>query len=351
MSIMKTGKMVLKVIAAGIVAVTVLSVLLCVYDFLPAHVDNPRKNTDYVWPANSVWFKATEGIAYGRFDANGFNNLVVVENPDVILLGSSHMEATNVKQKESTAYILGEKLKGQYSLYNMGVSGHNIYKVCQYLPKNLELFDVVPQIVIIETSKVQLLPDRVKDVVFATVEYTKSHDGGVIGKLQKIPFFRALYHQVEGGLLDLFLPNDASTEEQENDSDDVSDFSDEESTAVDEEAYEILFSYLKNIEEKYGTQIIIVYHPSETLEKDGSISFGNIEFAEAFSTYSEKYGISFVDMTDRFEKMFYVNHHVPHGFCTGKLAKGHLNKYGHAAIADELFKEIVKLKESKELCR
>ena len=56
-------------------------------------------------------------------------------------------------------------------------------------------------------------------------------------------------------------------------------------------------------------------------------------------------------MTAKFEDMYYKEHHVAHGFCTGELATGHLNKYGHAAMADELYDEILKLEESGEICR
>lgn len=105
------------------------------------------------------------------------------------------------------------------------------------------------------------------------------------------------------------------------------------------------------MEEEYGTQILIFYHPTEKLMTDGTIFFNRNGYLEAFSKYAKEFDISFIDMTDRFEKMYYEENHVAHGFCTGQLATGHLNKYGHAAVADELYKEIIKLEEAGELCQ
>ena len=61
-------KWLLKAAAAGIAAIAILCGLLCFYDIVPVHEENKKGNTDYVWPANSVWVKATEGIAFGKFD-------------------------------------------------------------------------------------------------------------------------------------------------------------------------------------------------------------------------------------------------------------------------------------------
>ena len=345
---MKVVKEFIKFIGAGIVSIVIICGLLCFYDILPVHVENLKGNTDYVWPANSIWVKATEGIAFGRYDSNGFNNLSVVENPDIIVLGSSHMEATEVMQDETAAYLLSEKLNGKYSVYNMGISGHNFYKVCQYLPANLELYDSVPKAVIVETSTVSITQENVDEILSGTVEYTPSHSTGIIGTLQRIPFFRSVYHQAEGGLLDLFMgSSDSSAPNQ----DDLENTTISKVSELDENAYDELFSYLKQLEDQYGTQVIICYHPTEQLLEDGTVYFENGESLSMFSGFAQKYNISFIDMTAHFENMYYEEHHVAHGFCTGKLASGHLNKYGHAAMADELYGEIIRLEEAGELCQ
>ena len=338
-----------KVILAGIISIAIMCGLLCFYDIIPVHEENPKGNTDYVWPANSIWVKATEGISYGKFDANGFNNKSVVDNPDIIVLGSSHVEATDVMMDENAAYLLSEKLNAKYSLYNMGISGHTFFKVCQYIPTNLELYEKVPKVLIIETSTVKISQKDVDDVISSSVKRTTSHNTGVIGTLQKVPFFRTIYHQIEKGLLNLFMPDSDNTSKTANTVSNAEES--DEKTEIDNNAYAELFQYLKGMEEKYGVQIIIFYHPIEKLMSDGTIYFNRNEYLEAFSDYANEYGISFIDMTDKFEKTYYEDNHVAHGFCTGKLAEGHLNKFGHAAVADELYQEINRLEENRELCQ
>ena len=351
-----------KLIAAGIVSIAILSGMLLFYFILPVHEANPKGNTDYVWPANSMWVKATEGISFGRMDENGFNNKYVVDDPDILILGSSHMEATNVMQDENAAYLLSEKLDGKYSVYNMGISDHNFFKVCQYIPANLSLYDRTTKLLIIETSTVKVSQKNVDQVISASVEYKPSYSTGIMGMLQRIPAVRFIHRQMEGGLLRLFLDDSAQTENLEMDSkllqeqiqDQVQNQVPKEikgEIRIDTAAYAELFAYLKDMEEEYGTQILIFYHPSEKLMPDGSISFNNSPYLEAFREQAKEAGISFLDMTDAFEKMYYQDHHVAHGFSNGELGTGHLNRYGHAAVADELYQAILGLEEKGELCQ
>ena len=345
---MKFIKGPLKVIAAGIVSIIILCALLCFYSITPVHEDNPRGNTDYVWPSNSMWVKLTEGIAFGRFDADGYNNKKVIDDPDIIVLGSSHFEATEVMQNENAPYLLAQKLNGRYTVYNMAISGHDFYRVCGYIQSNLELYDTIPKVLIIETFTVKLSPERVDAALSSSVDRQSSYSKGIIGLLQRIPFFRSVYHQMEEGLLQLFVPglNKAVADDPE-----AIETEKEKEISVDKATYEKLFSYFKDLEEKYGTQIIIIYHPTEELMADGSVYFNRNVYPRVFKQCADKYEISFIDMTDRFERMYYEDHHVAHGFCTGKLAYGHLNKYGHAVMAEELYNEIINLEEGGELCK
>ena len=106
---------------------------------------------------------------------------------------------------------------------------------------------------------------------------------------------------------------------------------------INEAPYEQMFNYLQKLEREYNTNIIIMYHPSETLNHDGSISFNKTDYTDVFAKYAKKHGITFADMTADFLEMYENDHHVPHGFITGLIGSGHLNKYGHAAIAERMY--------------
>ena len=93
---MKIIRMAGKLILAGITAAVILSAIMFAYDILPVHYENTKGNTDFTWEPNGIWVKMTEGISFGKFDSDGFNNPQVIHNPDIVIVGSSHMEATNV---------------------------------------------------------------------------------------------------------------------------------------------------------------------------------------------------------------------------------------------------------------
>jgi len=331
----------IKIIVAGIVAIIVLSFIFTFYNLMPVHISNQNKNTDYIWTPNSHWIRMTEGISHGKFDANGFNNISVIEEPDIIILGSSHIEAVNVNQEMNTAYLLGEYLNGKYSVYNMGISGHHFAKVCQYLPTNLALNDKVPKAVIIETSTVYVDDETVKRIISGSVEFTKSYNKGLISTLQKVPYLRNLYQQIEGGLLKVFMPENKPEINDEK----------KDKAYISEEAYDKLFTYIEEQKNRYNSNIIIFYHPMETINEDGSISFENDESLHMFEKYADKHNINFIDMTEPFIKMYNEKNLLPHGFITGRIGEGHLNKYGHYAIAESLYDEITKLDEEGKLCR
>ena len=322
-----------KIILAGIVSVVILSVLLCAYSVHPIRVANPNENTDYVREPNALYVKMMEGTAWGHFDTNGYNNAEVVDAPDILIVGSSHMEAANVMQYQSTASRLSELLEGRYTVYNVGMARHRLARTFQYLERNIQVYGENLKAVVIEVSSVNLTNEILEQILSGTVYQKKTYDTGVIALLQKSPFINQLYKQLEGGLFGL----NASTSEEE--------------PAPDAEAYTELFSYLAELEAEYGVQMIIFYHPTGTLMEDGSISFPDDEALALFSENAATYGINFIDMTDAFEEMYYSEHHVAHGFANTELETGHLNKYGHAAIANALYDEINAMEEAGLICK
>lgn len=321
---------------SGLCSVIILSLIMCLYSITPVHMENPNKNTDYIWTPNSVWVKMTEGVSYGKFDYNGFNNKTVIKNPDIIILGSSHMEATEVMQNENTAFLLSQKFNGHHSVYNMGISGHDIYKVCHYLKKSIDIYKKSVKYVVIETSTIDIDSDKLDSAINQNSDFTKSYNHGIIGAMQKIPFIRIAYQQFDGGLKNIIIP-ELNKDKKNKKNNDV--FS---AVKPNPESYKKLFSYLSEIQSDYSVKIILMYHPSEEIKQDGSISFEKTKSDNDFKQCAEKYGIEFIDLSDAFEEMYIKEHKLPHGFCTGKLGEGHLNRYGHMCASNELYRTISK---------
>ena len=95
-------------------------------------------------------------------------------------------------------------------------------------------------------------------------------------------------------------------------------------------------------------QIVIFYHPTEILEKNGSIAFPHQKTLDVFARSSVANGIVFIDMTEPFKRMYNEEHHVSHGFSTGRLCTGHLNAYGHKAVAEDLAPRLEKMLEDSK---
>lgn len=332
---MKPIKTLFRTVLAGLTALAILCVLILGYYYIPLRENNSKQNTDYVWAKNTPWVSLIEGVSFGMTDADGFINKDVVENPDILLLGSSHIESMNVLQSENMCALLNDKFDGKYSAYNMGISGHTIYKVVQYLSKTLNIYQKAPKYVIIETSGVELNETEVQQALSGEVKKTRVVDTGLLYQMQKVPYFRMMYHQLDTGMLDMLADKKKANNATTNAKPEAV-----EKDEIYEKPYDEILGYLQKLEKEYDTQIIVMFHPFETINADGSISFAQAEYAEIFSKVAQKYGIGFVDMTEDFEKMYNEEHHVPHGFSTGEIGAGHINKYGHAAIADRLYRYI-----------
>lgn len=325
-------KQFIKVFLAGIVAFIVLNIIFIPYNTTPVHIENKKGNTDYVWMPNSIYMRMTEGISHGRYDENGFNNLDVVENPDILILGSSHMESANVNQNESTAYYLSKYYEDKYSVYNMGISGHEISKVLQYLPDSLNYFNKVPRYVVIETWNLDF---DVEGIINKTIKKTKSNSTGLISYLQRLPLLRTLYFQYDQGLLTkLLYGTDTNTGYESVNKTDNKDFKSD---------FRTVLNYISCIEKEFETKIMIVYHFNETLNDDGTITFNKTDNIELFELLSKEYNVSFVDASIYFEEMYKEENILPHGFVTGKLGEGHLNKYGHKAFSEAVIETIKRL--------
>lgn len=316
--------------ASGFSAVAVLNLLFAFYYRLPLHGDNLRHTSDYVWEARATWVKMTEGISWGRMDADGFNNRAVIRNPDVLILGSSHMEATNVRQNEHTASQLQAHLAehgSDLTVYNRGISGHHFLKCVKYLDENTKAESV--KYVAIETSRVAFTADEIRNFFAGKIDFTPSYTTGILFYLQRLPLFRLFYLQIHDGMLRLFLPQKARSLSAERN------IAQTESPETIRAIYEKLFSYVSM--HANGKRVIIFYHPTGTPTAAGNLVYDtDRDYLSAFSAAAQKHDISFIDLTAATDDLWRREHKTTHGFCTGTAFGGHLNRNGHAMTARAL---------------
>ena len=116
----------IKIIISAAIALTALTAFCFFYSNPPIHYATPDGPTDYRWAANRFRSQATEGFSFGKTNNEGYfntENHYAGETIDILIMGSSQMEAANVMLTESTAALLGKKLNDK-TVYNIGTSGH-----------------------------------------------------------------------------------------------------------------------------------------------------------------------------------------------------------------------------------
>jgi hypothetical protein len=319
----------IKIMSAGAVAFVSLNAFCFVYYNLPVHITSKTGTTDYAWEKYAYFSKMTEGFGHGYMNNEGFNNLedYTTQPIDILLMGSSHMEGTNVPQNKTSAAFLNQLYKGSRYAYNIGTSGHTFPHILNNIETAIQYYG--PQkYVIIEINSIQFDMRDLEKSINANLERIPSYDSKIMYYLQKIPYLRLLYLQYKNFTKsneDDVLENSIVVSDQE------------KYTAILDTA----MKKLSQISTDYGITICLFYHPHFTLNPDGSISENtNHEYLKSFENLSYKNDILFINMASIFVEEYKNTYVLPHGFSNTAIGAGHLNETGHRLVAQELFRYI-----------
>ncbi len=321
-----------KVLAAGCLAFLLLSMFCFFYSNVPIHYASPTGATEYHWQADRFYSRFTEGFAMGRTNNDGFNNLLDYtpgEQIDILLMGSSHMEAFNVSQKQNTAAFLNKLFNGERYVYNIGVAGHTLPYCVKHLDTALDTY-APGQYVLLETITLDLSPAEMDAATDGTLADIPSYTGGLVGLLQRIPLLRLFYTKYAKNAFAFGDTDDASTA----------------SAPGDTMAYaSSLASFLEKISREsaeHGVQAVVVFNPAVGISPEGSLYTKTRDDQLAlFRRLSEENGVRFVDLTDVYMYSYTQQHLLPSGFSNTAPARGHLNATGHRLVAESLYAAIL----------
>lgn len=328
------GKKVLyavKFIAAGFMACILLSVFIIFYNFTGIHIENPSNATDYIWEPNQFMTTMDEGYAWIQVDGNGYNNAYPAkgnaDQVDILLMGSSHMEAVNVMPDKNTGYLLNKQLPGLYT-YNIGISGHTIYHCVNNIRDAVQEF-APKDYVIMETSGIELSVDSMNAVLSGSYARIPSYDTGMVYWMQKlIPASKRIFNKLD--------------EWKDAENTDTNNKADSPSMEAGYQAVlsEFLAKAVKPVREN-GSKLLIFYHPETKIDENGDmIEATDTGYLQMFQEACEAQDILFVDMSDDFNALYEGQHILAHGFSNSAVGAGHLNQAGHQAIANRLEAEI-----------
>ena len=314
-----------KVIMAGIISVALLSVFTMLYSNTGVHIFNKTGATDYKWEPYQYKSNMGEGFSWLKMNDDGFNNafnLSDIDLIDVLLMGSSHMEAINVPYYKNTGYLLNQMLTGKVT-YNIGTSGHTIYHCAKNLKSAIEYYNPKSYIVI-ETDRTKLDYDMMKQVISGEFPVLQSNDSGILYRIQKMvpcfqPFYRTMKNWIDAG------SNKAKSNEPATGKNNT------------QNSYEdVLDDFIGFISENaMGRKVIIFNHPATQITNEGEIEIYKGDNSE-FQKVCQKYGIEFIDMYDAFKTQFETDNKLAHGFINTAVGQGHLNEIGHEMIAESI---------------
>jgi hypothetical protein len=321
-------KNIVKFILAGITAFGALNILCFIYYNLPVHLTSKTGTTDYIWESNAHYSKMTEGYGYGKMNNEGYNNIdnYNKQSIDILIMGSSQMEGTNVPQILTTATLLNKLFSTKY-VYNIGISGHDFPHIVNNFETAVKFYEPNGY-VIIEIGSLQFNAQALEESIKENLKRIPSYNNKIMFLLQKIPYLRLLYSQYK-----YFTGKDDDDSPQQ--SNIVSDMAGYSVTL------DAVMNKLHLVSTEHGIKTIIFYHPHFSLDNNISI-FENTDYEhlKIFERSCFNNNIVFISMANAFIEGYKKDHTLPHGFFNTAVGAGHLNRNGHKIIADELFQQI-----------
>lgn len=311
-------KTMFKVILSGIVSLVILSIFCFFYSYTGIHSENPSGATDYKWSSRQIKSTMTEGYSWIRMDENGYNSSYILSEAGVenLLMGSSHMEAVNVAQTKNSGYLLNQLLPG--NTYNIGISGHTIYRCVKNLDAAVEEYH--PTNIIIETDRVDLDVDEMQKVIDGKMGVIPSYDSGILYYLQKyVPGVKVLYNQVFD-----WISQDSRVVEMEGE---------EKPDNYDVVLNEFLSKAASSLDA--DRHLLIVYQPETRIDHIG-FYISTVGESDAFREACVAHGIDFLDLSEPFEILYNKEHILAHGFINTAVGVGHMNEAGHRVFAEDI---------------
>ena len=328
----KVLRCLVKVAAAGCVAFALLCAFSFVYYNPNSHLPASDGATDYIREPNRFYSYMTEGYSLGRADRNGFNNPGDMEDnsqsPNILVMGSSHIEAMYVLQSQSFPFQLNQMLKAEgKTVYNIAMSAHQLERCISNLESALEVY-APKDYVVIETMAITFAPDDMEALLSGTMAKLTSYDTGNWQYwIQQPPYIKLLYNQLR------------SIQKSEQVA--VTTAPKVSGQAEYQALVEKMVRLLSDTCQKYHVEPIVCFHPRLILQQDGSaIPDYSADDCALFAEACKRQDVIFVDMTDTFLRNYNEMHVLPHGFPNTELGTGHLNSDGQYMIAEEIYRVI-----------
>lgn len=136
------ARLILNFVVSSFLSITLLSLFTLCYKYNGARIYNEDNTTDYKWAPHQLCTNMEEGFSCLILDKDGFNNTfdyVKTKPIDILLMGSSHMEAMNCAINQNIGALLNSYF-GECKVYNIGISSHNLVYCFKNIGKAYEYY-------------------------------------------------------------------------------------------------------------------------------------------------------------------------------------------------------------------
>lgn len=339
----KTVGILSKYIVAAVISIVLLSLFSLIYYNPPIATQQADLITNFKYKENSKWSFMLEGFGYGMIDKQGYNNAYYTDcsQPDIVFMGSSHLEALQVPQDANCVYLLNEKFNkdnlsyNDFKCLNLGVSGH-AFEV------SLSNFEYVShkykdaKYIVIETSNVEFSPTMLDEIAEGKFHAPEGKKGFIHETAQKIPYIRLLYKKI----------NEASS--SKNAGNEILQLDDDGDIGIYIDKMNVILNKIAKLSAKNNIKPVVLIHQRFWEDSDGKIITENKEtYINAFKKCCENSGIKVIDVTKSMIECYKTNYDFSYGFSNTAPGEGHLNKKGHRIIAEDVYQSINKMEEKK----
>jgi hypothetical protein len=275
-------------------------------------------------------------------DEYGFNNDSTINNlPYIIMHGDSYTEAYQLPRRRNFSSIVNRKFP-DINVYNVGKAGNSLADYIHYADKINNEFEVLFDFFqvkytdftndSIDTKHRAYLSIGANDNIHIVTQEPQDIYGNIPCMISEkalfiYPVFRYTYKQFK-----LFKKKDSiqpSTDETEHTNKDGT-LSERDKLLIDWE--------LDQLKERYQGDFAFLYITSLPNIDNSGINYEESDYEQKVKKYLWEQcnyrGIDIIDTKEAYLKLYQETNKLPNGFHKSRIGAGHINKYGHAIIAD-----------------
>lgn len=337
-------KYLLKICVAGIISLIILSLFSLVYYNPPVAIPQSNGTTNFKYSSNSNWSFMLEGSGYGKINNQGYNSAYYSDcsNPDIVFVGSSHMEALQVPQDKNFVYLLNQKFDkdnlpyNNYKCLNLGISGH-FFEVTASNYQNIATQFKCAKYAVIEVTSVEYTSQMLDDIIACKFSAPMEEKGIIHNLAQNIPFVRLMYKKIN----ETSSAQGASTT-------DTAPSSAKPDMGVYAEKMNTILGRISKLSAQNNIVPIVLMHERFWEDQNGNIIMElNDTYKTAFKKCCQDNGIKVIDISSEMVSAYKNNHEFSYGFSNTAPGEGHLNKTGHRIVAETVYKFINEMEAQK----